>query len=148
MFVCGCDGPGVAHVPKQSSARDRGRIYFLFKACEDGCLSCVRQLVEKEGVDPRQLSSSSQYTAMDFAAWGRSCSSSPGKYDDVIAYLHACVTSPRFRDCSRVSPSTASPVHCNGPDVAHVPSKRSDKAAERIYYLYKAAEHGCLACVK
>ena len=148
MFVCRCDGPDVAHVPKQRSARDRSRIYSLFKACENGCLSCVRQLVEKEGVDPRQLSSSSKYTAMDFAVWGRSCSSCPGKYDDVIAYLRVCVTSPRSRDCSRVSPSAASPVHCNGPDVAHVPLTRSGKAAERIYYLYKAAEHGCLACVK
>ena len=88
MCMCRCDGPDVAHVPRQRSACDKGRIYFLFKACEDGCLSCVRELVEEEGLDPRQLSLSRKYTAMDFAEWGQSYSSCPDKYDDVIAYLN------------------------------------------------------------
>ena len=148
MFMCRCDGPDVAHVPRQRSACDGGRIYFLFKACEDGCLSCVRELVEKEGVDPRQSSLSGKYTAMDFAEWGQSCSLYPGKYDDVIGYLNVCATLLRSRDCPCVSLSAASAVHCSGPDVAHVPPDRCGKAAERIYYLYKAAEHGCLPCVK
>ena len=148
QFMCRCDGPDVAHVPRQRSACDGGRIYFLFKACEDGCLPCVRELVEKEGVDPKQLSLSGKYTAMDFAEWGQSCSSSPDKYDDVIAYLNVCATSLFSQDCSHVSLSAVSPVHCSGPDVAHVPPDRCGKAAERIYYLYKAAEHGCLPCVK
>ena len=102
MITCRCDGPDVAHVPKQRSARGGGRLYFLFQACEDGCLSCVRQLVEKEGVDPRQLSSSSKYAAMDFAAWGRSCSSCRGKYDDVIAYLRVCVSHRRVLETAPV----------------------------------------------
>ena len=148
MFMCRCDGPDVAHVPRQRSACDGGRIYFLFKACEDGCLSCVRELVEREGVDPRQSSLSGKYTVMDFAEWGQSCSSCPDKYDDVIAYLNVRATPWCSQYCSHVSLSAASPVHCSGPDVAHVPPDRRGKAAERIYYLYKAAEHGCLPCVK
>ena len=37
---------------------------------------------------------------------------------------------------------------CPGPDIAHRPTQKSAKAGERKYYLFAAAEHGCLACVR
>ena len=69
------------------SADNSGRLYFLFKACEDGCLPCVKKLIEEEGLDPNQRSSSDRYAAIDYVEWGRSWSWEINKYDEVAAYL-------------------------------------------------------------
>ena len=53
MSLSVCAGPDVAHVPKQKSARSGGRVYFLYKAAQHGCLACVKHLVDTEGVDPK-----------------------------------------------------------------------------------------------
>ena len=158
LFLVGmtCCGPDVAHVPKQKSARSGGRVYFLYKAAEDGCLACVKHLVDTEGVDPKQVSASCGYSALDFAAWAKSSSSDPGKYDDVLAYLRESTSlickedlSPAASvDLSPAASVDVLPFSCGGPDVAHVPPKRGGKAQPRGYYLYKAAEHGCLQCVR
>ena len=148
MSLSVCAGPDVVHVPKQKSARGGGRVYFLYKAAEHGCLTCVKQLVEGEGVDPKQVSPNTRYLALDYAAWGQSSSSDPRKYDDLLAYLREVT----FPTCRGDLPSAASPevlpLSCGGPDVAHVPPKRCGKTPPRGYYLYKAAEHGCLQCVR
>ena len=39
-----------AHVPTVKSAKLGGRKYFLFKAAVDGCLGCVRKLIDVEGL--------------------------------------------------------------------------------------------------
>ena len=66
-----CGGPDVAHVSTLKSALNGGgRIYTLFKACEDGCLPCVKKLIEEEHVDPNQRSTSGTYGAIDFVTWG------------------------------------------------------------------------------
>ena len=64
-----CLGPDVQHVPRQKSAKSGGRKYVLFTAAQDGCLACVKHLVEREGVDVHSASTNCKYTALDFAEW-------------------------------------------------------------------------------
>ena len=66
-----CAGPDVAHIPVQRSywSGGGGREYFLFTAAYDGCLQCVKSLVEEEGVDVCATSRTKQYSALDFAQW-------------------------------------------------------------------------------
>lgn len=65
-----CPGPGIAHIPtRKAKAKQTGKEYFLFTAAEHGCLACVRQLVEEEGVSVDSQSLSCKYTALDFAEW-------------------------------------------------------------------------------
>ena len=64
-----CPGPNSAHVPAQKSFKKGGeRKYYLFRAASDGCLQCVRELLE-EGVIPHSESQSCKFTALDFASW-------------------------------------------------------------------------------
>ncbi len=72
-----CPGPDQAHVPLQKSASAGGRIYILFTAAQDGCLSCVKHLVDQEGLDPLTKSMSCAYDALDFSRWGREKSEDP-----------------------------------------------------------------------
>ena len=65
-----CPGPDVAHKPMQKSAKTGGRKYFLFTACEAGCLPCVRRLVVDEGIDPRSESTTCHFSAIRFAELG------------------------------------------------------------------------------
>ena len=37
---------------------------------------------------------------------------------------------------------------CPGPDAAHIPTQRSAQSGGREYYLFTAARHGCLSCVR
>jgi len=60
-----CLGPDATHVPTQKSAKGGGRAYYLFKAAEDGCLSCVRKLIEKLGIDLLAFSTIFKYPALD-----------------------------------------------------------------------------------
>ena len=64
-----CPGPDAAHVPTQKSASKGGREYFLFTAAYDGCLPCVKHLVEVEKVNVFEASQTIRYTALDFAEW-------------------------------------------------------------------------------
>ena len=148
MYVSVCAGPEVAHVPTQKSARSGGRVYYLYKAAEHGCLACVKHLVDIEGVDPKQASANRGYSALDYAVWGQSSSSDPGKYEDVLAYLRESSLLTCKEDLPLAASSDVLPFSCGGPDVAHVPPKRGGKVQPRGYYLYKAAEHGCLQCVR
>ena len=68
MMAC-CEGPDAAHVPTQKSAREGGREYYLFTAAGDGCLPCVKHLVEVERVDVFATSQTCKYTALAFAEW-------------------------------------------------------------------------------
>ena len=63
-----CPGPE-EHRPTQRHAYGK-REYVLFKAAEDGCLSCVKWLIEQEGVDPNSRSENMGYTVVGFADWG------------------------------------------------------------------------------
>ena len=72
-----CPGPDVAHRPTQKSAKDGGRKYFLFAAAEAGCLSCVKQLALREGVDPNSITTTAGYTVVGFEEWGYKQTSSP-----------------------------------------------------------------------
>ena len=78
-----CSGPE-SHVPPR---RHRGkRTYVLFRAAEDGCLKCVRKLLEEEKVDISAVSETKGYSALDFAEWGvKKGSSSEG--DAVVKFL-------------------------------------------------------------
>ena len=64
-------------------------MYFLFSAAEKGCLACVRQLIEKEGVDASSQSLTNKYTALDFAEWFQSKGDNPDGCAEVAAYLRA-----------------------------------------------------------
>ena len=59
-----CGDPGKAHKSKRKNV---GREYVLYQAAKDGCVSCVRRLIEEEGIDPMVKSATQQWTAFDFA---------------------------------------------------------------------------------
>ena len=63
--------------------------------------------------------------------------------NDVVAYLKGFV-----EDLPSATSSEGIHFRCGGPDVAHVPPKRYGRDLPRIYCLCKAAEHGCLQCVR
>ena len=58
-----------AHKPK-SARRAAQRKYWLFQAASDGCLPCVKYLLEMQGVDPMSLSDSQSYSALDWSLHG------------------------------------------------------------------------------
>jgi len=64
-----CLGPDDAHVPTVKSAKLGGRKYLLFKAAVDGCLGCVRKLIDVEGIDPLAVSTTGKWSALDFVKW-------------------------------------------------------------------------------
>jgi hypothetical protein len=59
----------------------------LFKAAEDGCLQCVKHLVENEGIDPAATSTTCRYTALGFAEWSQQHGQNLPGCADVAAYL-------------------------------------------------------------
>ena len=88
--VCACLGPQV-HQPskKKLATLDKAGFegYSLLAAARDGCATCVEYWLEK-GVDPNFKSSSSEYTAMDFAMWaGEELRISFSSADQVIEVL-------------------------------------------------------------
>lgn len=76
--------PSTAHVP---STRPGNRIYWLFQAAQEGCLECVRRLVEEEGLDVDSKSQTQGWSALSFAEWGRD--KFGNDTTDVRAYLEA-----------------------------------------------------------
>ena len=84
-----CSGYARAHVPKWKSARAGERKYTLFRAAEDGCLACVKDLI-LEGIDPFSVSTNCGYTAADYAGWGTAegC-------QEVLEHLHALGVTPK-----------------------------------------------------
>ena len=84
-----CPGPDVRHVPRQKTAKSGGRKYVLFTAAQDGCLACVKHLVEREGVDVHSVSTNCKYTALDFAEWSHKRKKGAKDCRAVIEYLKA-----------------------------------------------------------
>ena len=84
-----CLGPDVQHVPRQKSAKSGGRKYVLFTAAQDGCLACVKHLVEREGVDVHSESTNCKYTALSFAEWSHQRKKGAKDCQAVIDYLTA-----------------------------------------------------------
>ena len=58
-----------AHPLKISSASHDVLKYVLFQAAVDGCLPCVRKLVEEYNVDPFVQSTKNKYTALEIARY-------------------------------------------------------------------------------
>ena len=93
-----CPGPDSAHVPTQKSFLKGGeRKYFLFRAASDGCVQCVRKLLD-EGVSPHAESQSCKYTAIDFASWEVAQASKNGRSapgcEQVVAFLQQYTAAP------------------------------------------------------
>ena len=88
-----CPGPDYAHQPRFPGSQGGARKYFLFQAAHDGCLRCVRHLVEVECVNPASASrnkrrSRAGYTAEEFAEWSATyCAEDPAACRDVATYL-------------------------------------------------------------
>lgn len=85
-----------AHTPTQNSFKKTGhRKYFMFQAAADGCLTCLRHLIEIEGIDWTLTSDSCKYSALDFAQWELSKVSRSGgdsqRWAEVIEYLESLV---------------------------------------------------------
>ena len=94
-----CLGPEVAHIPRQNNkAKSGDKKYFLFKAASDGCVACVKRLVEKDGVNANIESLSCKYTALDFAEWFQTRGDNPSGCAEVISYLrHRSVSAQEVR---------------------------------------------------
>ena len=96
MDTAMCSGNGYCHVPyhKQKLAQG-GKMYFLFTAAEHGCVACVKQLIEEEGVNANSQSLHNKYTALDFAEWFAKKGKNPTGCEEVAQYLR-----PRTRSRS------------------------------------------------
>ena len=140
-----CLGPNFAHVPTQKSAERGGRAYYLFKAASDGCLSCVRKLIEEEGIDPLTVSTTCKYRAVDFAKWELRDGETSAEHTKIVAYLSE--REARARADSALA-SMGQDRACLGPNIAHVPTQKSARLGGRKYFLFKAAVDGCLGCVR
>ena len=127
-----CPGVDVAHVPTHKGARGE-RTYFLFPGAEDGCLECVKHLIQNENLDPLSTSTRAKYTAAAFAEWSRKHGGEdPDGCRRVMKYLEAI-------SCNNT---------CAGLDRAHQPTQSGARSGERKYFLFQAAQDGCLQCVK
>ena len=62
---------------------------MLFTAAQDGCLACVKHLVEREGVDVHSESANCKYTALSFAEWSHQRKKGAKDCQAVIEYLKA-----------------------------------------------------------
>ena len=62
--------PECKHGPAETSWRYDFKQYHLFAAAYDGCLPCVKRLVEVDGVPLDSKSFHKGYTALDWAKWG------------------------------------------------------------------------------
>ena len=60
---------------------------MVFTIVQDGCLACVKHLVEREGVDVHSESANSKYTALDFAEWSHQRMRGSKDCQAVIHYL-------------------------------------------------------------
>ena len=61
-----CSDPGNRH--RRGSPKDTA-VYGLLYAARDGCLKCVKQYIEEDGVDPKSRSNTWQNRAEDWAQW-------------------------------------------------------------------------------
>ena len=61
-----CMDPGNRH--KRGPPEDTAG-YGLLYAARHGCLKCVKQYIEEDGVDPKSMSDTEQYDAEDWAQW-------------------------------------------------------------------------------
>ena len=125
-----CGEPELAHAPKMGSARHGGREYVLFQAASDGCLPCVRKLIEEDGLDPFAESINCKYTALEFAMYASDQRRGDAGCEEVRKYLRA------LHDVAK---------KCPGPRIAHIPKRNKD---DTHYRLYEAAADGCLDCVR
>ena len=85
LYRVGKKGPGsrIAHASKRNNDDPN---YRLYEAAADGCLECVRKLVEIEGVDPSRGSKNRGYTVMDWAQHSLDQGKSTG-CQEVLQYL-------------------------------------------------------------
>ena len=137
-----CLGLQYAHLPTWKSARTGDPKYQLFKAAQDGCLACVKDLIQAS-VDPSSVSTNMGLTAADYAAWGTAdgCSA-------VVQYLQTLGATSKKSSQREAKTECGVMNPCSGCARAHVPKWKSARAGERKYTLFRAAEDGCLACVK
>ena len=134
--VTPCADTLLAHPPKMKKSLGGRLKYVLFQASMDGCLPCVRHLIEVEGLDPDGRSDSGAYSALDFATYGLQGTSQCG-CADVADYLLA-------RRVRTFSPGGAKA--CPGLGAAHCPGKKRN--GDLKYHLFQAAADGCLPCVR
>ena len=82
--------------PDASGRRHRGGgtkdtpICGLLNAARDGCLQCVTQYIEQDGVDPESESTASKYTARSWAEWQLQrarYAHERRRYEAILAYL-------------------------------------------------------------
>ena len=92
---------------------------WLFRAASDGCLDCVKHVLEKEEFRPFSISEPLEYTVLDMAIWAQ-CKGVKGA-QEVVQYLRG-----------------AYPQMPSG----HRPSKRHQHLKQ--YWLFQAACDGCL----
>ena len=145
--VKSCGDPLLAHTPKMKNSLGGRLQYVLFQASMDGCLPCVRHLIEVEGLDPEGRSDSGAYSALDFATYGLQRTSLSGCADvaDYLLALHDKTGSPALpKDCPAASAGGAKA--CPGLGAAHCPGKK--KMGNLKYQLFHAAADACLPCVR
>ena len=161
--MCHCVDPFTAHAPKQKSFKQGGdQKYYLFTAASDGCLPCVRKLVEEFKIDYTATSNTCRYTALDFATWEVDAARKKGREApgcmQVLLYFKELELGGGLPLSLQSPPApTALPelqnadreacILCERPKVCAVTSVFDDMRCVN-YRLKHAVHHECLKCVQ
>jgi organic hydroperoxide reductase OsmC/OhrA len=141
---CAAMGPG-----HQKKAKEGGRKYHLFAAAHAGCLECVQKLVLHEGIDPNSQSTRCKYSVQDWADWGYKQTGKLAVVTWLREYRAFLEQSNALANDFAFGSSGSAASVCPGPDKAHQPTQKSYKRTRgRQYFLFTAAEAGCLKCVQ
>ena len=125
MALSLCGGLDVPYVPTQRSAPDEGRLSFLAKAGDYGCLSCVEHFAVCCGLDLAECPFSDRCTALDLVELERPIRSLSVRCDDCTPYSHMLCPIPYVTGLTSVPMPVLGVSSCSGLALEHVPTLRS-----------------------
>ena len=106
---------------------------WMFQAAQDGCLRCVRECVEQKWQDIFGICDGMGYALVDHALYG--IAKGMANTEEVLQYVKSL-----HQPVALVNPAQCVTYR------AHVPERITGQVSK--YYLFKAAEAGCLRCVQ
>ena len=126
----------MAHAP--NGWRREHRRYWFFQAAKEGCLHCVRHMLEGDASLGTATSETHNYTALDFALWSEQ-NGVPGA-GDVVEFLTPVTAATELPQAPPEPPSECSP------GTSHRPA--AGRREQNKYWLFAAASARCVRCVQ
>lgn len=122
LFEAPCEEVSIPDAcPDVSGRRHRGEgtkdshFYGFLFAARDGCLQCVKNYIEQDGVDPNSKSDKRKYTALSWAQWELRHNRQIDKrkrYEVIIQYLRNFVDSNNGRRRNEVDSAELEVLQC------------------------------------